>query len=65
MDDKKVSVKIDPALCVRCGSCVAAYRDIFEFDENAEVRVKKDAKIDEAQIDEIISVCPSGAISRA
>lgn len=65
MDDKKPLVQIDPALCVRCGSCVAAYRDFFEFDDNADVRVKKDAKIDESQVDEIISVCPSGAISRA
>lgn len=49
--------------CIRCGSCVASYPELFEFDEKGlSARVKADADFSGKNLEEIKSVCPNGAI---
>lgn len=67
MEDKKDSpkpkrLKINPEKCIKCGTCVATYGDIFEFAEDGSVRVKKDAKFEGKDLNEIKRVCAAEAI---
>lgn len=54
---------IDQTRCIQCGTCVAAYPELFEFNEdNTKVHVKKDADFSGKDLDQIKSTCPSSAI---
>jgi ferredoxin len=57
-----VGLKINQEICLKCGGCVAAYPEVFEFNENDEVVVKTDAKIDLKEVVNMKGVCPVGAI---
>ncbi len=57
-----VGLKINQEICLKCGGCVAAYPEVFEFNENGEVVVKVDAKIDLKEVESMKGVCPVGAI---
>lgn len=49
--------------CIQCGTCVAAYPELFEFDEEGKlVRVKADADFAGKNLEEIKSICPNSAI---
>lgn len=59
------TLTIDQSLCVQCGTCVAAYPELFEMAEDGTVRVKPDAdfsKISPEDLGEIKNICPNGAI---
>ncbi len=58
----KEKLKINQDLCLRCGGCVAAYPDVFEFDASGDVQVKDNAEIDIELIPKIKAVCPVAAI---
>ena len=61
--DKKVSkLKIDREKCINCGTCVATYSELFEFADDGDVVVKKDADFTGKDLDEIKGVCPQEAI---
>jgi ferredoxin len=51
--------------CTACGTCVAMYPEIFEFSDEGHAVVKEDAELSDADIDEITSVCPVGAIKKS
>lgn len=49
--------------CIWCWSCVAIYPEIFDFDDEWKAFVKKWAqKTDDIDIDDVIWLCPVGAI---
>lgn len=57
---------IDQNLCIQCGTCVATYPELFEFEEGAtKVRVKKGADFSGKDLEEIKKTCPSSAIVEA
>ena len=61
MSSKKLT--IDQNLCIQCGTCVATYPELFEFEKDTtKVRVKKDADFSGKNLAEIKNVCPSLAI---
>lgn len=53
---------VNKEVCTRCGTCIAMYSEIFEFSPEGNVQVKKDASIDDKDVEEIKNVCPVGAI---
>ncbi len=60
-----VKLKINQETCLKCGGCVAAYPDVFEFNENGDVIVKTNAKIDEKEVEDMKNLCPVDAIIEA
>ena len=62
MEKANKLLKIDQNLCLKCGGCVAAYPDIFEADEEGNIKVKENAEIDVNKIPDIKGVCPVSAI---
>jgi ferredoxin len=56
-------LSIDQSKCIQCGTCVAAYPELFEFEENGTiVRVKASADFTGKDFEEIKNTCPNGAI---
>ncbi len=54
---------VDPSKCIVCGSCVAAYPQVFEYSEDGTaVRVKTDADYSGLNLEEVKQICPQGAI---
>jgi ferredoxin len=62
MKEAKKLLGINKDLCLKCGGCVAAYPDIFDFEADGSIKVKEDAMIDELKISQIQDVCPVRAI---
>ncbi len=56
------ALRIDKESCVKCGGCISAYPNIFEFDQNGDVRIKNEAVVEVEKVPEIKSMCPVGAI---
>ena len=60
-----MNIKIDQDKCLRCGMCTGTAMDIFEFDDEGNIKVDNE-KINEENIEEVkeaINNCPVGAIS--
>lgn len=55
-------LKVVKEKCTSCGSCVAAYDDVFEFDSEGKAQVKSDANLEGKEIEEIKSICAYDAI---
>lgn len=54
---------INKIKCIQCGTCVAAFPELFEFEENGvSVRVKPGADFSGKDLEEIKNICPNGAI---
>ena len=64
MEDSKNTkkLKIDRELCADCGTCYSVYPDVFEPTEDGKARVKKDANLQDKEMDDLVNVCPSGAV---
>ena len=59
-------IKIDQDKCLRCGMCTGIAMDIFEFDDEGNIKVNEET-INEDNIEEVkdaMSSCPVGAISK-
>lgn len=56
---------VDADLCSGCGACVEICPAVFEMGENDVAVVKDPAGASEAEIQEAVDGCPSGAISMA
>lgn len=54
---------VDADLCSGCGACVEICPAVFEMGENDVAVVKDPAGASEAEIQEAVDGCPSGAIS--
>ncbi len=61
MQARKI-LKINHDTCLKCGGCVAAYPDIFEFDENQKVLIKENAQVNPEDLSKIKEICPVEAI---
>ncbi len=55
-------LKINHDICLKCGGCVAAYSDVFEFDGNQKILIKEEAEIENENISQIKAICPVAAI---
>jgi ferredoxin len=56
-------LKINKDKCIGCGACVAVSPKIFTFNEDeGKAEIIADAKMDDKQIKEAMSVCPTEAI---
>ncbi len=64
MSDSKNSrkLKVVPELCSNCGTCYSIYPDVFEPTGDGKVGVKGDANLQDKNMDDIVNICPSGAI---
>lgn len=58
------TIKVDKNKCIGCGSCVAMYPELFKLgaDGKSEV-ISDDYAAYHYSKEEIVSVCPVGAIS--
>ncbi|MBQ3474854.1 MAG: ferredoxin [Bacilli bacterium] len=57
--------KVDQDKCLRCGMCTGTAMDIFEFDDEGNIKVNNE-QINDENIDEVneaMNNCPVGAIS--
>jgi ferredoxin len=61
---KQLKVKIDQNTCIKCGTCIALFPDLFEFDIDGNVVAKQDQTVSEENADEVVGVCPTGSISK-
>ena len=57
-----VKLRINQETCLKCGGCIAAYPDVFEFDSKGDVVVKENAKIDEKEVENMKNICPVASI---
>ena len=53
---------VDQEKCIGCGASVAIDNTHFDFDDNGLSHVINNENIDEAQANDIVDVCPTGAI---
>ena len=60
-----MSVKIDQDKCLRCGMCTGIAMDIFEFDDEGNIKVDNEKINEETKesVEEAKNSCPVGAIS--
>ena len=57
--------KVDQDKCLRCGMCTGTAMDIFEFDDEGNIKVNNEQINDEniEEVNEAMNNCPVGAIS--
>lgn len=58
----KKKLHVIPELCANCGTCYSVYPDVFELGEDGKARVKEDANLQDKNMDDLVNICPSGAI---
>lgn len=61
---KKVKLTIDKKICIQCGTCAMLYDKYFFIKDSGEIDDTK-ASVDEAEVTEIIQVCPVKAIKKS
>jgi len=61
---KGSELSVDSAKCIGCGACVASYEELFKFDDQGKSKVKTEAVCEDCDIDDVIEVCPQGAIKK-
>lgn len=59
-----MKVEVNQEKCLKCGMCVGNFNDIFEWDDNGNIKVKDNIDVEEVKQkkDEILEICPAGAI---
>ena len=57
--------KVDQDKCLRCGMCTGTAMDIFEFDDEGNIKVNNEEINDDniEEVNEAMNNCPVGAIS--
>ncbi len=55
-------LKINNETCLKCGGCVASFPNVFEFDQNQNVLIKKEIGVEPDEISKIKAICPVSAI---
>ena len=61
-----MNLKIDQDKCLRCGMCTGTAMDVFEFDDEGNIKINKENITEENKesIEDAINSCPVGAISK-
>jgi len=59
-----MALKVDKALCIACGVCMALCPEVFEADAEGKSGGIEGADETLPCVDEAIDSCPTGAISR-
>ncbi len=57
-------IKVDEESCIGCGVCQSLCPDVFEVGADMKAHVKDGADENAACVDEAISSCPTGSISK-
>jgi len=55
--------KVDPAVCIGCGTCTALAPNSFKMGDNAKAQAQDPTADPEETIQNAIDSCPVGAIS--
>lgn len=60
-----MNINIDQDKCLRCGMCTGIAMDIFEFDDEGNIKVDNEKINDEnkEEVKDAMNSCPVGAIS--
>lgn len=61
-----MKVTIDQDKCLRCGMCTGIAMDIFEFDDEGNIKVNEENINDETKdsVEDAVNSCPVGAIQK-
>ena len=61
-----MNIKIDQDKCLRCGMCTGIAMDIFEFDDEGNIKPNCENITEEnkTSVEDAINSCPVGAISK-
>lgn len=61
-----MNLKIDQDKCLRCGMCTGTAMDVFEFDDEGNIKINEENITEENKesIKDAINSCPVGAISK-
>ena len=60
-----MKINVDQDKCLRCGMCTGIAIDIFEFDDEGNIKPNNDKVTEEnkGEVEEAKASCPVGAIS--
>lgn len=60
-----MKINVDQDKCLRCGMCTGIAMDIFEFDDEGNIKPNSDKVTEEnkGEVEEAKASCPVGAIS--
>ena len=61
---KGSDLSVDKEKCIGCGTCVASYEQLFKLGSDGKSSPIKIGICKECEIDEVINICPQGAISK-
>ena len=61
-----MNLKIDQDKCLRCGMCTGTAMDVFEFDDEGNIKINEENITEEYKesIEDAINSCPVGAIEK-
>lgn len=62
-----MKITIDQDKCLRCGMCTGIAMDIFEFDDEGNIKVNEENINEETKdsVEDAVSSCPVGAIEES
>jgi ferredoxin len=55
---------VDGDKCIGCGMCVSSFEELFKFDKTGKSVVKESGECEDCEIDEVVDICPQGAIEK-
>jgi len=61
---KGSNLSVDKEKCISCGTCIASYGTLFKFGKDGKSKPIENASCKECKINEVIDICPQGAISK-
>lgn len=60
-----MKIKIDKDKCLRCGMCTGIAMDVFEFNDEGDIKVNEELVQENIDsVEEAINSCPVSAISK-
>ena len=60
-----MKIKIDQDKCLRCGMCTGIAMDVFEFNDEGDIKVNEELVQENIDsVEEAINSCPVSAISK-
>ncbi len=60
-----MKIKIDNDKCLRCGMCTGICMEVFDFDDEGNIKVEEDSVDNNIElVEEAVASCPVNAISK-